>query len=671
MKKQLTLVIGLSLMSTAFTVQAQVRPDEPKDRVLTFNLNIETPSESFVSGSFVTPTTGKKNWEPIDLDHNIAKVTVSRSCYDLDEDDVLVTSFEDVEIGKALDFTDTTIQLGYTYTYDIVCTYHADDVDTDSWGTYDRVYTGVKPALPSYDYTAGENGCAPITFIVTVPTLQENKEPLTVPITKIVLTRSESYYGGDEIAVAENPTTETVELVDETAEEGKSYYYSITAYTAFGTSESARPTIYVGRDYPKAPTAIKYEATGDGVLVTWTAPTGGKNGGIINLDEIRYRVTRITPAEEKLVAEDLAECQYLDPCDDLTEEMSISYRVEAYNEINGSNSEGYDKVIVGPAASMPLYESFNGGSGYYKEPVKPWISGTNGSYHGWEVSTSNWSTGVTGVLGTDEENEGYLTEYMGSYNSEGREDWYNSAKIANNGEANPVLSFYYIPLAAVKMGFKVNVLDNADEATLLKEIDLAEGAEAVWDEDNEEWSQDVYTWTKVNVPLSIAEDLPYFRIQFHATSAENVAENGTIYIDEVLVDNYPGVVAVKAEAGEHQAVLTWDDPSTETQKVTEYAVYVNGEKAASVTEPTYTATVDTTKDNTFAVEAAYNDITAPMSEEVTLTAVSSGVAGIAGETCVEYLNLQGIRVDNPEKGQTVIRRATMGDGSVKITKVVK
>lgn len=640
-----------------------IRPDEPKDFKGTV---VKNADGSYSVNLTVTAPTKELNYysDPADLEY-IDKLTITRSCYDLNESYVPVTEFDDPAPGAVLTFEDKGVQVGYTYYYYA----NASIEDETSYSaTIYGLYIGIKPAKPAITLTIGDDGMPPVGVAVTAPDKTADGSDLTEAMT-ITVSRTIGYSGTPVVKTFENVAPGAPIAYDDNdiTELSTTYYYKVQASTPDGISDEVQSSIYVGRDLPGAPSAVTAALNAEGgVVLTWEAPSRGIMGGAF-LTPVLYKVTRLT--DNKVIAEGIEECTATDPCTDLTAPANLTYSVYAYNADGGNESRAIERsnsVVAGPAAALPFHEGFNG-PGYSGGPEQLW------SYEGysWDFSKYNvWSTGLQPYGGAYEDGMAYA--YFSVYTDPSKEYPLTSCALDFSNALHPVATFHYSPADCDNLLRIESVI--GDEVTELHTQAFSDGfgPDFVIDEDDP-----LSGWVKVYVPLQDLAGYASANIRFVAVGAADVDRNASVYIDEIEIDDYPYAQA-NADVDNDAATvsLTWQDPSTASKQAEGYTVYVDGEPVHHTTDLSYTHQGEAGKTYKMYVAAHYGDYVAHAPEaahlEVTV-GTTSGLSAITlgeGESSVEFFNLQGIRVDNPVSGSVLIRRATLTDGSVRNAKVV-
>lgn len=660
MHKLTVLAAAIALFVPAIRAET-LTPGAPTDFTVTFDYNGGSP---IIKGSFKAPTTSY-SWSDPQPITEIGKIEVTRGCYEVGESDLPIYSVTSPQPGAQFEFTDTEeIEYGHQYTY-TVRAYSTDN--TGGGGDYVYLFVGIKPAKPTVTLSAGENGSSPVTIKVTAPTTLDGGGELTAPLTKLEIKDYVSYGNEPVLHTIENPVPGTEYTYVHEAENSKSYIYHVYASTAYGTSDYASAQIYVGEDVPGAPENVAAATTSEGgVSVTWTAPTAGKNSGYLDTASIRYKVARVIGYNsETLLAENLTDCAYTDPCEDLTGPTTLKYKVTAYNTLGDGGYTTSAEVVAGPAISLPFVENFNAGSDYYKQAENLWTKDPVGYSSNWSVERYDYSTSITGVDGSEDNYDGYASASY-RYSSPGTVDRFISSSINFAGAEYPVLTFYTLANATNANHLAVDVRrDGAEDETL---VDIAPNSLYT------DGSGDNY-WTMVTVPMMSLTD-KVASVIFRAYVPEGNTDNSdNIFLDKIRIDNYPAVKNVVINSGDNQTVLSWDVPSCSTGEASAYKLEIftaDGNEEVTASTPEYTMTTVMGENYQVVITPVYGDVEGLATEYAFVGGAGTGVEGISADAAVavEYLDMAGMRVAQPIDGTLVIKRMVMADGSVKAVKEI-
>ena len=133
--------------------------------------------------------------------------------------------------------------------------------------------------------SAGDNG---VTLTWTNPSTLFDGETADAALTKVEVWRN-----GELIHTIDNPVAGGNEsFVDEAKDLDGKVRYIVYAYNEVGRGEGASVKLLAGDDIPSVVENLTCTKNGADVLLTWTAPTTGKNGGSVNPEKFTYTITR-------------------------------------------------------------------------------------------------------------------------------------------------------------------------------------------------------------------------------------------------------------------------------------------------------------------------------------------------------------------------------------------
>lgn len=534
-------------------------------------------------------------------------IRIVRSCYALEETDCPVITFEDLAPGESrtfIDNADPAWQYGYFYTYNA----YASIDGNEGYQGYGSMQPGVSFSFAYGSVTAtsvpeGDSFTVDISAVVPDKTGGYPAEPIPVDMTALEFYRVTSD-GNVLLGTVDNPEKgETYHYVDKTPTVNSRNAYLVKCVSKFGFAES-QTEVYVGLDVPSAPYPVITEAVDGGYKISWTAPTTGMNYGSIDTEQTRYNVYRCwgrAEDEREKIADAIDATEYVDYGTDMEFPRAVSYLVEALNNVGvgGSSSAPFTySLLIGPAYRLPFVDTFDGGFD------KVW-SFENTSYY------ASWGAAEYAVYGDNDERVNPVdgtglayVDFSSSWIAAGSEATMSSYKIDMSKAVAPWLSFqaYMIPGCGIELKPQVSV--NGDEYADLAVIALSDTTNA--------------GWKKFNFDLSAYAGKYDVSIRFDAAMR---TPGGAAIIDAVKVLDYPAVTAVSVEYNPDgcEAVLSWEDPSTEYCKVTGYEGFVDGESVGAVSEPWIYKAPEYKTPYVITVKALYDGIVAPASTPVTIS----------------------------------------------------
>lgn len=271
-------------------------------------------------------------------------------------------------------YAENPLQSGYSYTY--YC--QASITEGETTETSTEVSSSAKFGL-TIDMTDGgevtENPDGTVTIKYTAPSTYGGETELPVPLTSLELYRLDKYdskpaTGAEPIQTVENPEPGAVVVftdAEPVVNQENAWY--VKALCSLGDG-GKKVTGWVGYDVPRPVNNLTAVAEGNGMRLTWGAPTSGQNdyyGSNFDPEQTRYKIYRTAGYSQEnwtLIAEDLTETEYLDDASDLEEPVQINYSVVAYNNVGEGSGACPDNTyasnspyIIGPAYKLPFVEN--------------------------------------------------------------------------------------------------------------------------------------------------------------------------------------------------------------------------------------------------------------------------------------------------------------------------
>lgn len=425
-----------------------------------------------IYGEFLTATTGQYEIGTVDY-ANMQRTTIAttskyylalaisrnNTLYGIEKDGNLYKISTTDGSATLVGSTGVTIGGPYTSPEDYPCSGEIDpSSDIFYWAYYSGVY-GQVPTLYSVDLNTGkatkvkefsdEEQIVGMTFPVQSATdgvpaapadLQAHFEngSLTGSVSFLVpdtantgekLTSQVSYeisLGSQKITGEAAPGAQVSENV--TAEKGGQTTVRVQLSNAKGKGLSSSTSLWIGYDYPAAPTDVKALLhDGNKVAVSWTAPSAGINNGF--LGQLTYNVYRVSGSDTTRVAEKTAETSMTDILT-LGENTLYKYLVEAVNDtLVGSKGESAS-FVAGKAYSVPFTDEFDANT------KRDYYTTIDANHDGITVKRHYTEEQWGGMIPAVDYEE---MMYDGSGASQNADDWFITPKI--HLEAGKVYSF--------------------------------------------------------------------------------------------------------------------------------------------------------------------------------------------------------------------------------------
>ena len=345
---------------------------------------------------------------------------------------------------------------------------------------------------------AAPKGEKKATVSFTAPTKNSADGSLTA-ISKI------DVYRNNEVLVHtfNNPAVGASLSFEDIPEENGVVSYTVVAANEAGLGVSATASAFIGVDKPLPPQNVRLvETADDEVLVTWTAPTEGENGGYVNPDELSYRVQRSDGAWMTISQKGATSFTSDESSVHLSwQQERLYYHVHCSNEMGESGRGTSNSIIIGTPYQLPYTESFSTGF----TDKQGWTNNGVGSFSQYYTTTSS-------------DNDGHCAMFTPS--EEATTADYVSSKIAILGAVQPGVRLSYYAYPGTDTHLKVALQKNADdETTLLQDIDFntLTGEEG---------------WRDTTIMIEGADDARYIRLHFQAQCAD---VNTPVAFDDVQV----------------------------------------------------------------------------------------------------------------------------------------
>lgn len=485
------------------------------------------------------PSLGDVNGEPL---ASISRIVLGRQI-GYGNDYVTIHTFDNPEPGAELTYSDVDLVQGGEYRYRALV-YVGENCDYGNY-TDEPVMVGQIPADATELTASSTRGAAPVVVSFRAPAVDNVGEPLE-KLTGVIIKRyNNTTFAWDEIAtLTENLVPgEVITHSDADVLIGNFYEYRVIMCGNAGNSYGVSCSVYVGPDEPKAPENVTATVGDDGkVTVTWTAPTGGVNGGYIDAEHLSYIIYRgngYSDYDAVKLIEGVTETSFTDPTE-FGDEQLVKYFVKAVSNGFVGYSSMSNTVLVGKPAQLPFIENFDTAVGdYVQADHGSWSITSSESAPVWAFASMAYFI-LEGQVVPVDEGAGLAYAYYGHYNSSERDDYLTSGNIDIEAAPMPALSFHVYGVPGYNHTLDVEVAFDGGEFTSLKRF--------AYESDFTEQG-----WQKHVLPVSKPEGAKTMQVRFHAHKG---SYSSSVAIDNLRVDaEYSGIASTEAVSGVAVAAL--------------------------------------------------------------------------------------------------------------------
>lgn len=134
------------------------------------------------------------------------------------------------------------------------------------------------------------------------------------------------------------------------------YTLRVTVENESGNSPIAEIDEYIGYDTPLPVNNIVLTREGNVNRLSWDAPQGTVNGGFMNIEELKYKITRMP---ENIVIEESYEGLHFEETIDKDDLSICYYKIAAVNDIFAGEDSYSNTVTVGVSITPPYVENFD------------------------------------------------------------------------------------------------------------------------------------------------------------------------------------------------------------------------------------------------------------------------------------------------------------------------
>lgn len=678
----LSLLAGGALATyAAIAVGPEVTLQAPRAYSLTpqkaeIEANFRVDAEAgkcFVEIKVTAPT------EAFDESYNTVAISSvdSIELYRVDDDDneTLVKVWQDVAAGSIVNHTDEDeLPFGqYTYRSRALIGTQAGSY------AYAEISYGINPVDPPYPVLTSDDGNIPVTVKYSCPKAEygnywnSSPFPAGVRFTELRLFQRGTDGAEKILASQANPEPEQeFTYVDNDAVAGENYYY-VRAYTNFGQSGASYAKIFLGPDYPGKVTDVSAVASDGTVIVTWTAPTEGLNGGSLKDTNMMFKVYRCDNdyfSNPTLLADAVTENRYVDKLEGLEGESMLYYRVYPYNDVEApANVYNYGEtpsaILAGPPAPLPFSENFNAGSKFNKKTQNNWEENFDSyafsSYYLRDHATVENSgneqeinCGVDGPGTSETGPDNFLLVASGYYTSSTNAGSLTTGNLSFGNTYNPIVSFWYVPVpgSTGRLRMEMSTGEYDDEGTpIYEEVCVQNYGELPNGEPADEEAD--MEWTKVSVAIPQLAGRHSSKLRFSFNYEDPAEGRFPMLFDQVEINDYPGAIDLNAEQNDDKILLSWVLPESAAGKKPLFKISLNGEEIAETEDTSYIYEgAEQGESYAFSVATVYdNGVEAPLAEaEPLLVPVTDFIADgmyyvVLSDSTLSLQDFDGIATD--------------------------
>lgn len=281
-----------------------------------------------------------------------------------------------------------------------------------------------------------------------------------------------------------------LEVADNNVPEAGYHTYSVVASYGEHIGEAAETTVYIGYDTPGVVEDLTATDKSGAVGLTWTAPTEGANGFIVNPADFKYNVYPVELVDffgftfpmtdyDNPYATGLTGTTATVDYNSNEGEQGFTYFAVTTENTTGEGEDAYAAVVTGAPYEMPFLETVAGGELSY------W----------WGYASDDANSAAEGGLYIGTKGSDDATSFEMYAATAG---WINlqSGKIALAGKTNPVLTFDHAADNATHLIVSVITPKGEKEVdTLSAYSDFATETVSLAEFANEDWVRIIITGT--------------------------------------------------------------------------------------------------------------------------------------------------------------------------------
>ena len=288
--------------------------------------------------------------------------------------------------------------------------------------------------------------------------------------------------------------------------------FRIFAENEIGQGLESTASAFIGPDIPGAANNIHLQEKDGKAVLTWDAPTEGRNGGYIDPATLKYYVGRqnfvngdIESAAENITERTFSEVPVLPG-----QQGSVAYYVYAVNEQGIGDGYASNSILFGTPYALPWKESF---------------PNANLTYDTWRTENSSesstWGTAQSGVYPSCSASDG--DSGLISYQPAVENSWsvLTSGKISVKEASNPVVEFDYYHKKGSDDKITLLVSDNGVDFSPAGTVDMSA-------------SGDGNGWKTASFSIPAYGNKEYIQIAIRVDCGNSMT---SVHIDRIVVRN--------------------------------------------------------------------------------------------------------------------------------------
>lgn len=291
--------------------------------------------------------------------------------------------------------------------------------------------------------------------------------------------------------------------------------YDIVCYNGDGAGMPVSVPVYIGEDKPLPPANVRVTEGKDGCpVVTWDAPAGGVNGGVVNEANLTYTVRR--GFDKEYILEKSKDRYVTDRMGmEVVQQAIMYYEVYATNGAGTSEKAESAHFIMGEPYEMPYSESFKDMQEMHgpwlglliDNPAGVWYIDEEGARPSCEPYDNNGGL-VTFAPGNDPHTSTLATPLVNIDNAD-----------------HPVLEFYFYCLYGNESRLNIGVRTAETEYEVIRSFVVGDNSFA-------------QGWNRVRLPLAEYQDEGYVQVYFTGING-CVYGNNAIHLDCIAISDIP------------------------------------------------------------------------------------------------------------------------------------